>query len=102
MQKELTCQLCGGPGPLCDSHVIPEFVYTDLYDEKHTFHVVSTLSTPTKKFEQKGIREKLLCAKCEGQLSKYEDYAKRVIQGGVPLTVTRETGVVKVEDIDYE
>ena len=98
----MRCKLCESESKLCNSHIIPEFIYKDLYDFKHTFSVFSTLEKPTKKLEQKGIREYLFCGDCETQLSKYEDYAKRVIMGGVEITVTKDPGVIKIEGIDYK
>ncbi len=98
----MKCKLCKKDRELCKSHVIPEFIYTDLYDEKHTFQVLSTSLSPTRKIEQKGIREKLLCKDCESLLSRYEDYAKRVIKGGTSLKVTKESNLLKIQGLDYK
>ncbi len=53
-----TCALCL-ERPLRDSHVIPEFLYKSIYDEKHRFYALAVGEYPG--YEQKGIRESLLC-----------------------------------------
>lgn len=74
------CALCLKPKTEKDlrrSHVVSESLYKDLY-EKHRYSVI-TLDKDTKaRCEQKGIRERLLCAECEQLLgNKYEDYGAR-------------------------
>ena len=51
--------------------------------------------------EQKGLRERLLCADCEGRLSKWERYASLVLKGGLPITYRREGNVVFISGLDY-
>jgi len=87
---------------LRNSHIIPEWVFTDLYDEKHRFNVMSTLPERPRPQEQKGLRERLLCNDCEQQFSRYERYARGVVKGGEGLTVTRHPGRIEIADIDYE
>jgi len=99
--KNMTCHLCNNNTDLKKSHIIPEFVYKELYDEKHKFHVLSTLKQRHKPMEQKGIREKLLCGDCEQQLSVYEKYAREVLLGGTKITIKNDGALVKVSDIDY-
>lgn len=64
------CRLCRSYRELQDSHIIPEFMYVSLYDDKHKMvsyrygeHRI------TKQPLQKGLREPLLCEKCEGYLN---------------------------------
>lgn len=83
-----TCRLCRKRTTLCESHIIPEFLYKPLYDSKHRFFRVSTGEKPKRPFEQKGVRERLLCADCEGQFSAYERYARGVLYGGEPIDIT--------------
>ncbi len=73
----MTCRLCRKPKPLQDSHIVPEFVYTPLYNAKHQLFSLAG-STKVKIF-QKGVREKLLCRECEQQFSRYENYAARTL-----------------------
>jgi len=77
--KVETCALCKQKKELRDSHIIPEFLYKFLYDLNHKYTRLSTKRKPKRSFEQKGIREKLLCDNCERQFSKYESYAKGVL-----------------------
>lgn len=84
MSVQGICKLCLQEKELCNSHIIPEFMYNKIYNEKpRKFFLLkynnkdSTLSK--KRPEQKGIREYLLCSECEGKLSKYEIYGEEVI-----------------------
>jgi hypothetical protein len=85
------CPLCLEEGKLlAHSHIIPEFNYEELYDEKHrlrTFEGDGTVEDP--KWMQKGIREYLLCGAregiregCEGKLSVWESHAANLLGVG--------------------
>lgn len=71
------CKLCGEVKKLCNSHIIPEFFYEPLYDENHKIQRMNFNPdiSVKRKYEQKGIREKLFCVDCETLLSKLEKYA---------------------------
>lgn len=71
------CRVCLKESKLRKSHILPEFLYEDLYDEKHRALVISQKK---EKVFQKGLRELLLCQQCETKLSRYEKYAKEIIQ----------------------
>lgn len=75
------CALCGKDRPLRKSHVIPEFMFRPLYDEKHRFYGVSNIPSKPNQLFQKGLREKLLCDECEQRISRYESYASDVFFG---------------------
>jgi len=68
--------LCKEDAKLCNSHILPEFFYLDLYEEKHR---TLQITKENEKYIQKGIREYLLCQQCETKLSRYEKYAKELI-----------------------
>jgi len=72
------CRLCQQPKPLKFSHLIPEFMYQDMYDEKHRFLGLTSKSGVKDKLAQKGLREYLLCDDCEQQFGRYEKYASGV------------------------
>jgi hypothetical protein len=55
-----TCKLCRRKGELRDSHIISEFLYASIYDDKHRFHVVAAGELQSS-YEQKGYRERMLC-----------------------------------------
>lgn len=97
----MNCALCRADVELRSSHIIPEWVYTDLYDEKHRYHVLSTRPERPKPHQQKGLREKLLCEDCEQQFSRYERYARGVVKGGEEVTVARHPGKIEITEIDY-
>ena len=79
-----TCKLCCNKKELRHSHVIPEFMYQNVYDVSpkrfYTLNVdLDNFDNSKRRIEQKGIREYLLCSGCEVQLSKYENYAAETI-----------------------
>ncbi len=98
----MSCCLCKKPSQLRNSHVISEFLYESMYDEKHRFHVLSIDPTQANRLEQKGLREELLCDSCEQHLSKWEDYAKKLLKGGIGLTVKSEGNLLHISEIDYK
>jgi hypothetical protein len=95
------CALCLQEVELRSSHIIPEFLYETLYDDKHRFHVLSIIPDKSSSREQKGLRERLLCDACEQRLSVWERYASLVLKGGVALTYRMEGNIVHVADLDY-
>jgi len=98
----MACKLCNNESKLMNSHIIPEFIYKPLYDEKHRFHVLSTYKKVGKLKEQKGIRENMLCSECEQHISRYESYARKVLFGGVPIVVQNDGPGIIVSEIDYK
>lgn len=63
------CALCERERKLCDSHIIPEFMYEPGYDELNRSIRVET-ETGRRKFVQKGYTEPLLCKDCEQFLNE--------------------------------
>jgi len=98
----MTCALCGQEKQLQESHIIPEFVFKQLYDSKHRFHVVSTLPKRPRPLEQKGIRERLLCYECEQKFSINERYARGVLLGGTEITVRHRGRCLELSNLDYK
>lgn len=72
MRPIATCRLCLREQPLCASHILPEFVYTPIY-ENHKAVEVARDREKARQF-QKGMREHLLCEGCEQKLNVYETY----------------------------
>ena len=56
--------------------MIPEFFYKPLYDEKHRA-LFSDTEFSSRRFLQKGIREHLLCQRCESFIGKIERRVSR-------------------------
>ena len=75
------CRLCRKPSVLQDSHVVPEWGYGPLYDDKHRMIALRSGSRrpASADYMQKGIRERLLCKRCETRLSRYEKYARDLL-----------------------
>ena len=98
----MNCALCHRPAELQRSHIIPEFLFRALYDEKHRFHVISTAEAEKNKYQQKGPREPLLCAACEQQISQNERYASLALSGGIDLGYQFDGPAVIVTGLDYK
>ncbi len=95
------CRLCTGNGVLRKSHIIPEWLYGSLYDGMHRYHVIKAAPLPKRRFEQKGLRERLLCQTCETKLSVYEGYARGVLLGGQEITVVQRHDGLELRNLDY-
>jgi hypothetical protein len=92
------CKLCGEHSELQNSHIIPEFFYDLIYDEKpRRFRVIPTDSSPKIEFEQQGLREHLLCRKCEGKFGQLEDYVKRAFVDG-KIADRRRAQAIQMQD----
>lgn len=96
-----TCRLCSAKVALRNSHVISEWLYGPLYDRIHRYHLINAAPVPKQCFEQKGLRERLLCPTCETRLSVYEGYARGVLFGGQEITVLRRKDGIELRDLDY-
>jgi hypothetical protein len=67
------CKLCRKVRPLCRSHIVPEFAYAPIKNEKNQILAVGRKVSKV----QTGYFEKLLCQECEGLLSAYESSFKQ-------------------------
>jgi hypothetical protein len=96
------CRLCQSEGELLFSHIIPEFLYKPIRDEKHRYIGIKLTQEPggSRVLLQKGIREYLLCGDCEQHLAKYERYAAEVLRK-LPDTTREPPGIVRVTGVDY-
>lgn len=97
----MKCKLCMEEKELHNSHIIPEFLYKTLYDEKHRFYEISTDKNIKNRHIQKGLRERLLCKECEQHFSKNERYASLVLNGGQKLIAFPEPPMVHFKSIHY-
>ncbi len=94
------CRLCKKSDQLCRSHIVPEFLYRPLYDDKHRYSIL-TKGTASRRYGQSGLSEKLLCFGCEQYLCKYESYAAKVLSGREGHHAQQQGGYITVRDIDY-
>lgn len=102
-----TCALCHRQAKLCRSHIIPEWLYRPLYDEKHRLQVLSIAPEQRNQFKQKGLNEPLLCEACEQKISLWESYAHDVFLKGVPgmqhEVFPGQTGTgIRIRGLDYK
>jgi len=95
------CRLCNREAELRNSHIVPEFLYKPMYDDKHRFLLISSDPNRREEFIQKGLREKLLCHQCEQRFSVWENYGRGVIYGGAMLRTKQEPGCLRLKDVDY-
>jgi len=58
------CRLCGELRTLAQSHIVPEFLHRELYDEHSRATVLRPLMGKRHPI-QKGLREQMLCFECE-------------------------------------
>ena len=64
-------------------------------------HFISSHADKRDKFAQKGLREKLLCDKCELHMSKWEDYACRVLFDDQAKLLSKSEQAIHLHRIDY-
>ncbi|NMC12204.1 MAG: hypothetical protein GYA34_04905 [Chloroflexi bacterium] len=92
------CRLCQNDKKLCFSHIIPEFLFLPIYDEKHRASMIPRGKT---RYEQKGIREYLLCGDCEQIISMWETYVSPIIKSIQDLDITRLGDQYIISDVQY-
>ena len=97
------CKLCCKEDKtLLKSHIFPEFLYKSMYDENHSFMVISSdlEKRPIRRY--KGIYEKLLCESCERIIGKYEDYSAKVLFDNKEkrVSIKKPFGFI-FHDVDY-
>jgi hypothetical protein len=72
-----------------------------MYDKEHRFMQLSTNPDERTKPLQKGVREYLLCDKCEQQFSKYERYVSQVYYHKEAKDIQQNDKVFIAEKVDY-
>lgn len=81
----MICKLCLQEKQLIrKSHIIPDFMYQGLFNEKHFIAPVFLKDLNVGKLQPTGFYDPdILCAECESQIiGKLESYAKLIIFGG--------------------
>lgn len=98
-----TCRLCLKEAKLVKSHIISEFLYTPMYDEKtNRYFVISSDAKVPDRTRQIGIYERLLCAECDGKLlGRLEDYAAKVLRGGTRVEYAQVGNELRLHGVDY-
>jgi len=96
------CQLCKHDRALCKSHIIPEFLWSDLYNAKHQVKQITGKGPKGWKPIQKGIREELFCNDCEQYINKhFEQPFKRMWVDDFPLPDPWVTDSAHWVSVDY-
>lgn len=102
-KAELTasCRLCRLVLPLCKSHIIPEFIFSKMYDKKH--HILEMFDVKEGKFHliQKGETERLLCRVCESKLNKFERHSRRLFVDALPKPNPPQNRLITIPNLDY-
>lgn len=81
----MRCRLCLQDKELLkNSHIIPEFMYWELFDEKHRMVRTQGLDISSAKRIQSGEKESnILCQQCDNEIiGKLEGYASRALFSG--------------------
>ncbi len=81
----MQCKLCLQDKRLCNkSHIIPDFMHQELFDEKHRMVKFTTLMPGSDSVAQSGEHESdILCEDCDNRvIGSLENYASKVLYGG--------------------
>jgi hypothetical protein len=83
------CKLCLEEKELCkQSHIIPSFMYQDLFDEKNGFYAIQSKrgTIQQRGYRQTGEFDKdILCHSCDNKtLGKWDRYASLILYDGYP------------------
>jgi hypothetical protein len=94
------CALCLEDRKLCNSHIVPDFLFRRLREEERTFYVFSG-DTEKRRAFRKTFSEKLLCTNCETHFSRWESYAAQFFSDRIPLTGGPEGRHLALSGVDY-
>lgn len=97
---ESICRLCHISCDLCRSHILPEFLYRPLYDQKHRFSILRK-GVEVERYGQRGLTEKLLCQACEQHLCRYESYAADAMSGRLGHRYRQHRNRLIINGLDY-
>ena len=94
------CRLCLNERPLCESHIVPEFLYRPGYRDQRMPRVSMDGSGPP--VIQKGIRERLLCSDCEQLINtRYEQPTSKMWRSIIPEEIPAGHQWVALTGLDY-
>jgi hypothetical protein len=78
----MLCKLCLQDKPLIKAHIIPDFMYQELYDPEHKIFKISGDIGHIKKISTGEYDDTILCEECDNKIGKFETYASKVFYGG--------------------
>jgi hypothetical protein len=96
------CALCTEREDLRDSHIFPEFLYQELYDDQHRHKFLQVSTDPAIRPipRPKGLYEPLLCGQCEEHLNRcVETQGARIVESILERLQTAEQDIVM--QVDY-
>jgi len=97
-----TCRLCREEAALVDSHIVPAFLFKPLKKVEGRYSIMSTDPDVGERTGQRGITERLFCAKCDNErLQRNEEHLARVFNGGCALQVQPGDHALHVQGYDY-
>ncbi len=74
------CKLCGNTAKLVKSHIIPEWAYKRLFDEKkHRLMRVASDDLKAISFLPTGVYDRFLCDACESSFKELDEYGRAII-----------------------
>lgn len=97
------CQLCQLDRELRKSHIVPESLHADLYNDKHQLMAITGRGAYGRKLLQNGIREPLFCEACEQHFNEYceKPFLKQWVIAK-PLPDTWATNDVHWVTVEYD
>ena len=87
--------------PLCKSHIIPEFIYSMMYDKKHRIMEMDDVKAGKHHLIQKGETEHLLCRNCESKLNKFEKHVRRLFVDALPKPTSVHRSSITLPNLNY-
>jgi len=92
------CNLCGNKSEIRKSHILPEYFYSGIYDNKHR---TLEITQDSERIIQKGLRKYLFCQICETKLSRFEGYAAQLIRDIPNFAHDSNKRFIYLENVNY-
>lgn len=97
------CRLCLKDSELRNSHIVPEFLYSALYNDQGHMMGINGVGNRGWRALQKGLRERLFCESCEQHFNEnFEKPFKAAWVDASPLPSPWPTNQVVVATVDYK
>jgi hypothetical protein len=96
------CRLCRKEPANIQSHVLPEFLYKEVYDKKHRALKITSEPIDGEIVIQKGERDPLLGSNCERLFSKWETFAASIIRNIHNQPIQKSGNYKIIAPIDYD
>jgi hypothetical protein len=87
--------------PLCNSHIISEFLFRILYDKNHRYIEVPDIKEGKVRKGQSGYKQRLLCSACEKVLNRYERHSRRLFRDALPPPLLGAARMREFHNLDY-